>query len=450
MRNRRRIQRRGPLIVYSKNEGIRKAFRNIPGVDLINVSKLDLLKVAPGGHVGRFLIWTESAFKTLNALYGSWDKASRLKKGFNLPQPKMSNTDLTRLMKSEEIQNVLRKPRKGVRRAIKKLNPLTNSRAMLKLNPFAAVVKREGILLAQKRIRERRALLAEKRGLKKGEKSKVEVKKKLSVKKEKLLKKKTLRLEGMKKARKLRQARIAKDGKITPKFVKKIVGRKTAIRASSKVSKECKAERIKKRLARAELIEKALEERRKLLKQGEVDKFKNRCIKTRRTKKRIVNKSTPKAISLRQKIIKAKAMAKLARTARAAKLIKLKKDALKLRMKQKLKDKRAAGRLKSAEQKKKEAKSKVDVKSKSSSKKDVKKPVPQKKGSGKLTQKKDAAKQVQKKDTGKQAQKKDTKKPVQKKDTAKPVPQKKDSGKAPQKKETGKPAQKSTPTKQAK
>merc|ERR1712193_78324 len=63
MRNRRRIQRRGPMIIYNQDNGICQAFRNIPGITLLNVSRLNLLKIAPGGHVGRFCIWTESAFR---------------------------------------------------------------------------------------------------------------------------------------------------------------------------------------------------------------------------------------------------------------------------------------------------------------------------------------------------------------------------------------------------
>ncbi|XP_014487932.1 PREDICTED: 60S ribosomal protein L4-like [Dinoponera quadriceps] len=165
MRNRRRIQRRGPLIVYGKDEGICKAFRNIPGVDLMNISKMNLLKMAPGGHVGRFVIWTKSAFEQLDALYGTWRKESQLKKGYNLPFPKMANTDLSRLLKSEEIRKVLRAPRKKVVRKVKKLNPLANTRAMLRLNPYAAVLKRAAILTAQKRQYEKDILLAEKRGV---------------------------------------------------------------------------------------------------------------------------------------------------------------------------------------------------------------------------------------------------------------------------------------------
>ena len=46
------------------------------------MDRLNLLKVAPGGHVGRFCIWTESAFKRLDAIYGTWRKESTEKKGY--------------------------------------------------------------------------------------------------------------------------------------------------------------------------------------------------------------------------------------------------------------------------------------------------------------------------------------------------------------------------------
>lgn len=72
---------------------------------------MNLLKLAPGGHVGRFVIWTKSAFEKLDALYGTWRKESQLKTDYNLPFPKMANTDLSRLLKSEEIRKVLRAPR---------------------------------------------------------------------------------------------------------------------------------------------------------------------------------------------------------------------------------------------------------------------------------------------------------------------------------------------------
>lgn len=151
MRNRRRIQRRGPLIVYAKDDGLRRAFRNIPGVDTMSVHKMNLLKLAPGGHMGRFIVWTESAFKHLNDLFGTWNEPSKVKKAYNLPHPIMSNTDLTRLLRADEIKQVLRAPKKLVHRRVRRLNPLKNSRQMVKLNPFAEVTRRRALLDKEKR-----------------------------------------------------------------------------------------------------------------------------------------------------------------------------------------------------------------------------------------------------------------------------------------------------------
>jgi len=65
MRNRRYTMRRGPLVVYNEDNGIVRALRNIPGVETASVDALNLLTVAPGGNFGRFIIWTEGAFKKL-------------------------------------------------------------------------------------------------------------------------------------------------------------------------------------------------------------------------------------------------------------------------------------------------------------------------------------------------------------------------------------------------
>lgn len=37
-------------IIYNEDSGIIKAFRTIPGITLLNVSKLNILKLGPGGH----------------------------------------------------------------------------------------------------------------------------------------------------------------------------------------------------------------------------------------------------------------------------------------------------------------------------------------------------------------------------------------------------------------
>jgi large subunit ribosomal protein L4e len=64
-RGRRKKIGKGPLIVVSKDEGITKAGKNIPGVDVIRVDKINILDLAPGGNGGRLTIWTESALKKI-------------------------------------------------------------------------------------------------------------------------------------------------------------------------------------------------------------------------------------------------------------------------------------------------------------------------------------------------------------------------------------------------
>merc|ERR1719228_1696101 len=137
MRDRKRIMKKGPLVIYDQDQGLSKAF---------SVDHLNLLKLAPGGHVGRFCIWTESAFKKLDSIYGTWRKASETKKNWNLPMPKMAVTDLSKLLKSEEIRKVLRAPNRKVTKAVVKTNPLKNVRTMLQLNPYAAVQKKQAEL----------------------------------------------------------------------------------------------------------------------------------------------------------------------------------------------------------------------------------------------------------------------------------------------------------------
>jgi len=137
MRNRRFVQKRGPLIIYEKDDGITLAFRNIPGVTLLPVDKLNLLKLAPGGHVGRFCIWTASAFGKLDSVYSSQNK-----KGFSMPRPIMANADLQRILQADEIKAALKPRRSATKRVTVKKNPLKNIKTMLKLNPYAAVQKR--------------------------------------------------------------------------------------------------------------------------------------------------------------------------------------------------------------------------------------------------------------------------------------------------------------------
>ncbi|KAH6803106.1 Ribosomal protein L4/L1 family [Perilla frutescens var. frutescens] len=153
-----------PLVIYG-TEGAKlvKAFRNIPGVEVAHVSRLNLLKLAPGGHLERFIIWTKSAFEKLDEIYGTFDKLSEKKNGYVLPRAKMVNADLARIINSDEVQSVVKPIKKEVKRATLKKNPLKNLNVMLKLNPYAKAAKRMALLAEAQRIKAKQEKLDKKR-----------------------------------------------------------------------------------------------------------------------------------------------------------------------------------------------------------------------------------------------------------------------------------------------
>jgi len=149
-RNRRYVMRKGPLIVHNltreeETEGssIAKSFRNIPGVEICHVDRLNLLKLAPGGVFGRFVIYTQGAMARLAKLFGSYKGGSQVKKGYTLPRAPMTNTDISRIINSNEIQSVLnaRKEQKTAFRQRK--NPLKNLSVLGRLCPAATALKKQ-------------------------------------------------------------------------------------------------------------------------------------------------------------------------------------------------------------------------------------------------------------------------------------------------------------------
>lgn len=149
LRGRRHRQRRGPLVIYDPEvdgKELVKGFRNIAGVETSSVYALNLLQLAPGGHLGRFVIWTSAGFKALDKVYGSTTEPSALKKDFLLPSNIVAQADLTRLINSSEIQSVLNAPKgeaQTKRAGVQKKNPLKNKQVMLRLNPYAAAFQKE-------------------------------------------------------------------------------------------------------------------------------------------------------------------------------------------------------------------------------------------------------------------------------------------------------------------
>lgn len=168
MRNRRYVKRRGPLIVHDITEkNVRLGARNLLGVDTCRVQKLNILHLAPGGHVGRLIVWTKKAFQSLKEVFGDYKTPGSEKGGYRLQRHLLNSADLNRLINSDQIQSVIRAPKTVTVHAHKR-NPLRNRSEMEKLNPFDQKRKQLEQELQQKRSAARKAGLKERRAHKLG------------------------------------------------------------------------------------------------------------------------------------------------------------------------------------------------------------------------------------------------------------------------------------------
>jgi len=126
------------MIVFPDRKGV-QAFRNIFGLDVSYLNTLNLLHLAPGGHLGRFVIWTKSAFDQLDRIFGTFSKESEVKKGFILPLYMLTNSDITRVLESQEVRNAYKAKKLPTKRASRYKQPtngMANRRLKLRLNPF--------------------------------------------------------------------------------------------------------------------------------------------------------------------------------------------------------------------------------------------------------------------------------------------------------------------------
>ena len=155
MRNRRYTLRRGPLVIYASNDGVERAFRNLPGVELCCVDRLNLLQLAPGGHMGRFCIWSKAAFEKLEEIYGEAGK--------KIPLASMVNADLARIINSDEIQSIVKAAKGPNKKRTPKANPLRNTDALEKLDPYAAEARRAETRAQEARAKNKEATLARRR-----------------------------------------------------------------------------------------------------------------------------------------------------------------------------------------------------------------------------------------------------------------------------------------------
>merc|ERR1711935_803170 len=167
-RNSKYVLRKGPLVVFGDDSAeIKRAARNLPGVDTCHVNRLNIIQLAPGGHLGRLVVFTKDGFNGLNLQFGSHFKNSVAKSGYSLNRPLMACADLSRLINSDQVQSKLREIRTSVRVHDKtKKNPLTNKTMMDKLNPFAAQQRQTLAKQVADRNAKRAAMLKEKRSKK--------------------------------------------------------------------------------------------------------------------------------------------------------------------------------------------------------------------------------------------------------------------------------------------
>lgn len=118
-----------------------RAFRNLSGVEFCSVNSLSILKLAPGGHIGRLCVWTKSAFDKLDTIFGTSTCPSERKlnsRMWSLPKVCITNTDIERLITSDEVQSVMNTHPKLPLCTLKRGNPLKQNALMGTLNPFLA------------------------------------------------------------------------------------------------------------------------------------------------------------------------------------------------------------------------------------------------------------------------------------------------------------------------
>jgi len=152
-----------PFVITDKVEGLKKTKEAVAFLQRTNLwadiekvynskryragkGKARNRRYKPGGHLGRLVVWTETAFRKLDSIFGTTTRKSDVKKGFTLPFAKMTNSDFARLIRSEEIMKAVRPVRKNKKVPKVHRNPLRKPALLAKLNPYAPVIRRAAVL----------------------------------------------------------------------------------------------------------------------------------------------------------------------------------------------------------------------------------------------------------------------------------------------------------------
>merc|ERR1712113_247708 len=90
------------------------------------------------------------AIKRLSTLFGSKKAGSSSKKGFTLMRAPMTNTDISRIVNSDEIQSVLTAKKTPHQHVRTRKNPLKNASVLNRLCPYALASKKKALMSAKK------------------------------------------------------------------------------------------------------------------------------------------------------------------------------------------------------------------------------------------------------------------------------------------------------------
>ena len=106
--------------------------------------------------MGRFVIYTQSAFAALDTIYGESGKA--------IPQTIMQNADLARIINSDEIQSVVNPAKAQNKKYLRKKNAVKNMKALSKLSPYMAAARASETRAQEERKNKKTKAIKKKRG----------------------------------------------------------------------------------------------------------------------------------------------------------------------------------------------------------------------------------------------------------------------------------------------
>ncbi|VAH09747.1 unnamed protein product [Triticum turgidum subsp. durum] len=155
-----------PLVVSDSAEGIEKTSQAVKVLKQLGAyADADKAKDSVGIRPGKGKMRNRRYINRKGPLivYGSFEASSSKKKGFVLPRPKMTNADLGRLINSDEVQSVVKPINKEVKRREARKNPLKNAAAVLKLNPYFGTARRMAVLAEAARVKARKDKINSKR-----------------------------------------------------------------------------------------------------------------------------------------------------------------------------------------------------------------------------------------------------------------------------------------------